>query len=70
MYILRPNYRDQVRKMQLQVILKTELAPKLTAMASVAQSVLSVGLEIQGHGFNSKLEALELHFSQLVPDGC
>ena len=36
-------------------------APKLTATAPVAQSV-----EIQGRGFNSQPEALELHFSQLV----
>ena len=28
-----------------------------------------VGLEIQGRGFNSQPEALELHFSQLVPVG-
>ena len=29
----------------------------------------SIGLEIQGRGFNFQLEALELHFSQLVPVG-
>ena len=28
-----------------------------------------VGLEIQGRGFNSQPEALELNFSQLVPVG-
>ena len=40
----------------------TELALKLTAMASVAQAVERSGLEIQGRGFNSQPEALELHF--------
>ena len=45
----------------------TDLSPKLTATASVAQSVQSIGLEIQGRGFNSQPEALVLHFSQLVP---
>ena len=42
----------------------TELAPTFTAPASVAQSV-SVGLEIQGRGFNSQPEDLELYYSQL-----
>ena len=37
----------------------TELAPKLTATSSAAQSV---DLEIQDRGFNSQPEALELHW--------
>ena len=46
----------------------TELAPKLTATASVAQSVERWSRD-PGRGFNSQPEALELHFSQLVPVG-
>ena len=76
----RPN-PDQLRKMQLQrvrlgiepvtldIYIYTELAPKLPATASVAQSSVERSLKVQGRRFNSQLEALEWHFSQLVPVG-
>ena len=43
-------------------LLYTELVAKLTATASVAQSVRSAGLAIQGRGFNSQPEGLEVAF--------
>ena len=43
----------------------TELALKLTATASVAQSVERC-LEIQGRGFNSQPEALELGLKMYI----
>ena len=45
----------------------TERTLKLTATASVAQAVERSGLEIQGRGFNSQPEALELHFFATGP---
>ena len=42
----------------------TELVPRLTATASVAQSVERWS---RGRGLNSHPQALKLHFSQLVP---
>ena len=48
------------------IYIYTELAPKLMATASVAQSVERWSRD---PGFNSQLEAMELHFLQLIPVG-
>ena len=50
------------------IYIYTELAPKLTATASVAQLVQRWSRDT-GSGFNIKSDALKLHFSQVVRVG-
>ena len=65
LYVLKIIFGIYTRcKFECQKDIHIELAPKLTATASLAQLVERC-LQIQGRRFNSQPEALEFHFSQL-----